>query len=1028
MKRLWFNCAALTAIFCMLAASVASAANAPISFNQDIRLLFSDNCYACHGPDKNARKAKLRLDIPEGAFAKKDDVFPIVPGKPDESEVIKRLLSKDPEEVMPPPKSGKTLKPEQIELIRKWIAQGAKYEGHWAFTPPKRPIVPDVKNKSWPLNPIDAFILARLEKEGLNPSPEAHPKILARRASLDLVGIPPEPDVVKAFTRTNDSKAYDKSIDLLLKSPHYGERIAVHWLDLARYADTVGFHGDATVSVWPYRDYVIQAFNDNMPFDQFTREQLAGDLLPNATAQQKVASTFNRLNRMSAEGGIQDKEYLAKYAADRVRTVSTTWMGSTMACAECHDHKFDPFSTKDFYAMEAFFADLKEKGFYDKTAEGDWGPSLTLPSPKQKAQLASLDEQIKALKKKMDAVTDQQLAAARTNWQAAMLALDKSSNLTWRTQQPLKASTLNGATLTIAEDYSIAASGKNPDNETYTVSFKPGPGTWHAFQLETLKDEAFPGNQVARAGESFIVTELELDAAELKSPRKVKLAHVLASAQGAGFPALAMLDGRNDTGWSIKSSRSQQTSFHFAAPLKTTSNTVLTVRIRQDHYERKHTIGKFKLALSPVERASFEKSGLPDAVLKALRLAPEKRKESDNATLASFYRRVAPELTDLTHKLGWIQAERTSIEADIPSTLISEVRIKPRTIRVLPRGDWMNDSGEIVQPAAPHFLKAITTSEGERATRLDLANWLASKDNPLTARAFVNRLWKMYFGTGLSRTLDDLGVQGEWPTHPDLLDWLATEFMESGWDVKHLVRLMVTSRTYRQSSGLTPELLERDPQNRLLARQSRLRLDAELVRDNALAISGLLVDKLGGPSVRPYQPEGLYAPLNFPKREYVHDRGDRLYRRSLYTHWQRTFPHPSLIAFDAPGREECTALRVNSNTPLQSLVLLNDPIYVEAARVFAQNVLRKGGRSFTKQLEWAYQRALARSPKPEETKLLGALYENHLARYKNDPAAAREVLSTGEAPVTANRPAHELAAWTSVARAILNLNETITRN
>jgi hypothetical protein len=1016
-----------------LCAALLPAPAGEIRFNRDIRPILSENCFACHGPDKNARKGKFRLDTSEGAYADREGKKPVVPGRPEESEVVKRLVASDADEVMPPPKTGKTLKPEQIQLLRDWISQGARYEGHWAFLPPQRAPIPEVAKSDWPLNPVDKFILARLEKEGLPPSPEADRRALIRRASLDLTGLPPTSDEVERFAKTSDPRAYEKLVDRLLASPHFGERMAVPWLDLVRYADTVGFHGDAPVSVWPYRDYVIHAFNENKRFDQFTREQLAGDLLPGATDEQRVASAFNRLNRMSAEGGIQDKEYLAKYAADRVRVVSTAWLGATMACCECHDHKYDPFLSRDFYSMEAFFADLKEKGFYDKAFDdNDWGPRLSLPNRAEKRKLARLDARIAEVERQMKFVSNDLLAQGRAKWEAATLLRDRLKGLEWRVQKPVALQTVNGATLALGEDQAtVTASGANPDNETYVVSFKPGKGTWRALRLETLHDEIFPGNRVSRGGVTFIVTELEVEAAEVAGPgRPVALVHAVADEEGDGFPALAMIDGRRETGWGIPlgHSRDHQAAFHFARPLGTTRDTILTVRIHQDNYERRATIGRFKLAMSTLERPSFENEAMPGNVLEALRVEAGKRSGEQTNAIARFYRRICPELAEPRRELARWKAASGVLLAAIPSTLVSAARETPRTIRILPRGDWMNDSGEIVPPSTPRFLSPAVAERAPRATRIDLANWIVSPANPLTARAFVNRLWRMYFGTGIARTVDDLGIQGEWPTHPELIDWLAREFVDSGWDVKHVIRLIVTSRAYRQSAVMTALLAERDPQNRLIARQSDIRLDAEFIRDNALAISGLLADKIGGPSVRPYQPEGYYAPLNFPKREYERDRGAGLYRRALYTHWQRTFTHPALAAFDAPSREECVAYRVPSNTPLQALVLLNDPEFVEAARVFAANIIRHGGRRFETRLRWAFERALARSPRPEEGSVLEAFLNKELARYADDPAAAQALDGAGDAPAANGLNPRELAAWTEVGRAILNLHETITRD
>ncbi len=1010
--------------------------NAPspreISFNRDIRPILSDNCYSCHGPDKNRRKGKLRLDVAQDAYADHEGHIPIVPGKPEASDLLKRITTTDPDDVMPPPKTGKKLTSDQVRLFKDWIVQGAKYEGHWAFTPPVRPPVPPLRNSAEvPRNAIDNFILARLEREQLAPSPEADRRTLIRRLSLDLTGLPPKPEEVEAFVPSRDPRAYEKLVDRLLDSPHYGERMAMPWLDLVRYADTVGYHGDQPYSVWPYRDYVINAFNSNLPFDQFTREQLAGDLLPNATRQQKVASGYNRLNMVTTEGGAQDKEYLAKYAADRVRTTSTIWLGATMGCAECHDHKFDPYLTKDFYRFEAFFADLKEKGFYNAGFEkGEWGPRMRLPSREQQARLDLLDRQIADLKKPMDAVTDEQLAGERAYWEASLLRADKAGRLEWFSAPPLRAESAGGATLEAQKDRSVLVSGPLPDFDTYTVTIPAALDRITALRLEALKDDSLPGNNLARAGMTFVLSEVEVLVASgpKARPHSVKIAQAAADYSQEGFPALAAIDGSLDTAWAVGGAppKDHQAVFTFARAVPGGPDVTLTVRLKHSPHHRRQHLGRFRFSLISIDYPGLEKNALPEEVLKALRAPAGERNEDQAKAIARYYRRVAARFAAPNARLAALNAERDQVMGKVPSMLVAEAT-EPRAMRVLPRGNWMSESGEVVEPGVPQGFAQLATG-GRRATRLDLANWFVSRENPLAARAFVNRLWRLFFGIGISRTTDDLGSQGEWPVHPELLDWLACEFMDSGWNVKHMVRLLVTSRAYRQTSRGNPTLDERDPLNRLVARQSRFRLDAELVRDNALAISGLLVDKQGGPSLRPYQPAGYYAPLNFPRREYVPDQGENLYRRGLYTHWQRTFLHPSLLAFDAPSREECTVNRVNSNTPQQALVLLNDPACVEAARVLVQNVLRQGGGNFAQRLDQAYARALARPPTAEEARLLGSLYQKQLAHYRAEPEAARQLINTGEWPVAKDLPAPELAAWTAVARAILNLNETITRN
>ena len=744
----WFH-----RLFPALALTIAScvAGAGEVRFNRDIRPILSDKCFKCHGPDANHRKADLRLDTLEGALADLGDYAAVVPGAPGKSELIARITTGDEDDVMPPPDTGKTLSDDEKKLFRDWIAQGGEYEAHWAYIPPKRPPMPTVSARAWPSGAIDRFILARIESANLSPSPQADAATLARRLHFDLTGLPPSPRLAKRLASDTSPEAYARVVDELLASPRFGERLATYWLDLVRYADTVGYHGDQDHAITPYRDWVIKAFNDNLPFDQFTAEQLAGDLLPNATMNQKIASGYNRLLQTSHEGGVQKKEYLAKYSADRVRNVSNAWLGATMGCSECHDHKYDPFTQKDFYSLAAFFADVND----DKTFSG----TNTLPTKRE--------------------------------------------------------------------------------------------------------------------------PELQV--------------------------------------------------------------------------------------VSPLDVA----------------------------------------------------------QAKLTRTMVTG-RIKPRTIRVLPRGNWMDDSGEIVEPAVPHFLPVL--KNGSRANRLDLAEWLTSADNPLTARVFVNRLWYLLFGSGLSSTLDDTGSQGKWPTHPGLLDWLAVEFVESGWDVKHIVRLIVTSSAYRQSSLVSPQLREHDPENRLFMRQGRFRLQAETIRDNALAVGGLLNDQMGGKVAKPYQPAGYYSPMNFPKRKYSADMNANQYRRGVYVHWQRQCLHPMLRAFDAPTREECTAQRPVSNTPLAALTLMNDPTFVEAAKGFALRILNEAGATDQQRLAWAWQTALGREPSGKELNVARAFLSETRKRYQADAKAADKLLAVGMLKLPVGMAKPETAAWTVLGQALLNLSETITRN
>jgi hypothetical protein len=838
---------------------------------------------------------------------------------------------------------------------------------------------------------------------------------------------------VEAFAASRDPQAYEKRVQQYLASPHFGERMALPWLDLVRFADTIGFHNDVPLRVWPYRDYVINAFNQNLPFDQFTREQLAGDLLPNSTITQRVASGYNRIHRISGEGGIQDKEYFAKYAADRVRTTATVWMGSTLACAECHDHKFDPFTAKDFYRFAAIFSDLKEKGAYNLSG-GFTRENLTeetiFQTPEQKQRLESLEAEIARLGAELKAVTDQQLADSRAAWEAATLAAAETGKLAWTVVRPIAVESTEGTPFTIQEDdSSMIPGGRNPVNDTYVVTIPATQDQITGVRLEVIQDARFPGDEVARAGSTFFLSEIEIAGTRdgRSPPESIRVVDCRSSGTTErAHPAAAAIDHNPATSVSFVRKRGGGIAVKFAEPWRGGSGGSLTVRIRHSEKHPYQNLGRFRLTVHSEPEWDAHPDSVPENVLKALKVPGESRKPAQVKEIVMYYRTVAPELADLRDNLTAATNARDYLIDELPSMPVSR-SVTPRPMRVLPRGNWMDDSGELVEPGVPAFMRQIEPRDGDRVSRLDFAEWLVAPDNPLTARTFVNRLWRLYFGAGLSRTLEDLGSQGDWPTHPELLDWLAVEFRESGWNVKHMVELIVTSRTYRQSSLAKPAIEDRDPLNRFLARQTRFRLDAELVRDNALAISGLLIREIGGPSAKPYQPSGYYAALNFPKREYVPDIDDGLWRRGVYTHWQRTFLLPSFVAFDAPSRDECTANRSTSNTPLQALVLLNDPSYVEAARVLAEKTLREGGSSFRAKVSWAFTRAVARPPTRHETRLLQTLFDEQRARYQADEAGARELISAGAKPVAKDLPVADVAAWTSVSRAILNLHETITR-
>lgn len=810
----------------------------PPRFNRDVRPVLAAHCLACHGADASKRRAGLRLDDRASAV---DKAQVIVPGKAAESALIQRVSSADPGEQMPPPASKKgRLTAAEVDVLRRWIDAGAAFEPHWAYVKPTRPTLPSVKVARWSHNPIDAFVAAGHQEQQVSPQPEADRRTLIRRLSFDLRGLPPQPAEVDAFLADIHGDAYEKLVDRYLSAPQYGERMAQSWLDVVRYADTCGYHSDNERSVWLYRDYVIRAFNDNKPFDQFTREQLAGDLLPAPSDAERIASGYNRLLQTTEEGGAQPKEYTAKFAADRARNTATAWMGVTLGCAQCHDHKYDPFTTRDFYSFAAFFADVKELPVARQI-------QTPLPAPDQAAAMARLRAEMSPLEKELQ-----------------------------RARSPFEAD--------------------------------------------------------------------------------------------------------------------------------------------QAEWER-------RLQASP---APPEKGKLPAEIAAILAAEPAKRTAEQQKQIAAYYRGTAPQWAALDAKLVPLEQRQAALEKEIPTSLVSE-SVPPRTTRILPRGNWMDDSGPIVEPAIPAVFGKLAGGS-QRPTRRDLAEWLVSADNPLVARALVNRLWMLLFGQAIARTTEDLGTQGALPSHPELLDWLAVEFRQSGWDVKHLVRLVVTSETYRQSSATTPARMRADPTNQYLARQGRFRLDAEMVRDLALAASGLLTERIGGPSVKPYQPAGYWEFLNFPKRQWEADAGANQYRRGLYTFWQRTLLHPSLLAFDACTREESTPQRARSNTPLQALALLNDPSYVEAARVLAARAVGEGGSDTSSRLTLLCRALLQRLPSAEESRLLEDLYRRHVAQYRADRKAAEALMHVGNARPPAETLLAETAAWTAVARVLLNLHETITRD
>jgi len=1023
-----------------LACFAASLGAQEIQFNRDIRPILSDRCFACHGPDKANRKSPLRLDLE--AEAKSDlgrGRFGIIPGSPERSEVYRRIIAENQALQMPPAWAGQSkLSEREIRLIRTWIEQGASYQSHWSFIPPRRPELPQVKDGNWPRNPIDHFILARLEREGLVHSPEAERRTLLRRVTLDLTGLPPTPAETAAFLQDNSPDAYEKLVDRLLASPRYAERMAIRWLEAARYSDTNGYQTDGPRDMWRWRDWVIDAFHRNMPFDQFTIEQIAGDLLPDPALSQRIATGFHRNHRTSAEGGIVDEEFRMEYVADRVETTSTVWLGLTLGCARCHDHKYDPFTQKEFYQLFAFFNNVPEKGFVYNF--GNEEPYIKAPTPDQQARLQTFDDRIAALEQRLKAL-DPELARAQSGWEKKLALGKKLKGLQeeWNVNRGLVFHDALDNHASLQSEDSPLGRGVRFDGKNFIEAGKEvarfdyrDPFTFAAW----IKPESDKGAILSRAEEYF---EGQGHALYLLDGR-IRL-HVIFRWTDLGM--------RVETVDRVKLNQWQHVLVTYDGKMKASGVRIyvdgrpLQLKILFDQciwpLETKEPfrIGaggglRFQGAIDDVRvydraLAPEEASVVPllDKVRAIAAVAPDRRSKTQSDKLyMCFLERFAPK------KIGRLRAELAALQSDrqrfydtISTVMVMAERGQPRESFLLKRGAY-DAPGEKVLPGAPAALPPMQSAWPRN--RLGLARWLVDRSNPLTARVTVNRLWQMFFGTGIVKTVEDFGSQGDWPSNMDLLDWLAVEFMDSGWNVKHMVKTIVTSAAYRQSSKVTPELLQKDPENRLLARGPRFRLPAEMIRDQALSVSGLLVEKVGGPPVRPYQPPGLWQELHGGKG-YEADKGEGLYRRSLYTYWKRTVAPPSLILFDSPTRETCVVRQTRTNTPLQALSLMNEVTYVEAARKFAERMIVEGGRDPSSRLALGFRTALARDARPEELRPVEQALDRFLQHYRVNEKAAIEFLAQGDAPRNPKLPPAELAAYASVASLILNLDETVTK-
>ena len=1024
------SCKSALLVF-LLTAPVLSAADT-IDFNRQVRPILSDLCFSCHGPDVNERKAGLRLDTAEGARAALESGHAaIVPGNSAASTLLQRLTSTDPDVVMPPPETGKSTTPAQVELLRKWIDQGAEYRGHWSFVRPQAPAVPAVPENIRVRNPIDNFLAAAALRAGLQPSPETDRFTLIRRVTLDLTGLPPTPEEVTAFLNDTAPDAYERVVDRLLASPRYGEHMGRYWLDLVRYGDTHGLHLDNERSLWKYRDWVIQAFNSNKSFSDFTIEQLAGDLLPNPTLDQQVATGFNRCNVTTSEGGSIDEEVLVRYAVDRTETMSTIFMGMTLGCAVCHDHKFDPVTQKEFYQLYAFF-----NASADAAMDGNAlapPPTIRVPSPEQNQRIAELDQQATALRTSLDTTIDQ--FAYTDPGPAAETIPPQHQDFVWIDDEAPTGANLQGDTpweFVTAPEHPVhsgtrATRRKAPALSQHfftgaSVPLKVGEGdklfawVWldPANLPETIMLQFNDGTWEHRAW--WGADKIPFGAGDTENHRPMgplpeagKWVRLEVAAAHVGLKPGAAING-----WAFTQFGGHVYWDYAGIVTKTPQGS--------QSFE--------SLVAWEAHEKALTTSTTPQPVRDAINVAADKRTPEQTRLIRSHflkfvYAKSRKDLEPIQKQIDELVKQRGEIDAAIPVSMIMQDLPKPRDTFVLRRGEYTL-KGEKVEAGVPAIFPPLP-AEAPR-NRLGLARWLTDPAHPLTARVTVNRFWQQIFGTGIVKTSEDFGSQGQWPTHPELLDWLAVDFMSSGWDVKRFMKQVVTSAVYRQSSHVTPEQLQLDPANELLARGARYRLDAEVVRDSALAVSGLLREQIGGRSVRPYQPDGIWEAVAFvgsTTQYYKRDAGDALFRRSLYTFWKRTAPPPSLMAFDAPSRETCVARRARTNTPLQALVLMNDEQYVEAARSLAAQMINSSPE-LTAQLTIGFRLCTARTPTEQELAVIRRVHDQHLQHYQGNAGEADKLLAIGTT-ARPKLPGPQLAAMTMTANLLLNLDEMISR-
>jgi hypothetical protein len=1022
-------------------------ASSDVEFNRDVRPILSDKCYLCHGPDAKAKHIPLRLDHEDTAKAAlPDGKRAVAEGHPEESEMIHRITAPNPGMRMPPSYSGLKLTGEQIATLRTWIAQGAKWQKHWAFIPPVRPPLPVVKDASWARNPIDNFVLARLEREGLATAPEADRATLLRRVTLDLTGLPPTPAELDAFLNDKSPAAYEKVVDRLLASPRYGERMAYTWLEAARFADTNGYQYDGGRDMWRWRDWVINAFNRNEPYNQFVLEQLAGDMLPNATLDQKIASGFNRNHRINTEDGIIPEEYAVEYVIDRVDTTSSAFLGVTLGCARCHNHKYDPFTQKEFYQIYAYFNNVPELGRGMKY--GNSPPVIAAPTPRQQAALHGLDERMQLIKGDLRQHA-KVLDHAQTSWERQLRedvpqfwapSRDLVASFTFDKKEGLQPS--GGEVPFVRSNLGRAVSF---DGKAYlNTGIVPKLDVDDAFTISTwIYSDAPDGSIVTQMvdspkGKGYGVhadhgkVQVDLTGVWESDALRVETEDTLAAQRwhhiAVTYDGSKTAEGLHVfvDGESSKLKVLADTLYRpyrnagkgFEQPLRIGAGWGPERRFRgqiDDTYLYSRVLSGDELLALGVGESIATLAHKP---------AAERTQVERQALRWSFLDSAAPpRFGEDWRNLSTLKEDEEKLKRTFPTVMVMQEMPTPRQTHLLARGAY-DMPGEVVQPGVPAVLPALRA--GVPNNRLGFARWVADPGNPLTARVMVNRFWQMYFGTGIVKTVEDFGSQGEWPSHPELLDYLATKFVRSGWDMKAMQKLIVTSATYRQSSKANPELLARDPENRLLARGPRIRLPAEMVRDQTLAVAGLLVEKIGGPSVKPYQPAGLWKEISMQGLDYDQGHGEDLYRRSLYTYWKRTVAPPMMTSFDAATRENCEVRASRTDTPLQALNLMDGEQFLEAARFLGQRMMKEGGSDADSRLRYGFRLALERFPSAAELDVLRRSLRFHMDYFSN-PQRAKEYLAVGDSPSDPKLNPTELAAYASVGSLLFNLDETITK-